>query len=88
MYVCMYVCMYICTYNATGMQLFKHFSCGIHWQQVRLIWQQGSDDRHSQSLRQAEWSAEQCYICSSIPAKHSVWNAMYALASTMNSVRW
>ena len=32
----------------------------VHRQQVRLIRQQESDDRRSQSLGLAKWSAEQC----------------------------
>ena len=51
----------------------------VHRQRVRLIQQQESDDRHSQSLRLAEWSAEQRIKHTSIPARLFPWNAMNAL---------
>ena len=46
---------------------------------VRPIRQQESDDRCSQSLRLAEWSAQQRVKCNSIPTRLSVWNTIYAL---------
>ena len=51
----------------------------VHQLRVRLIWQQESDDRRSQSLGLAEWSVEQHVKCNSIPARLSAWNTMYAL---------
>ena len=51
----------------------------IHRQRVRLIQQQESDDRHSQSLGLAEWSAELRVKCNSIPARLSAWNTMHVL---------
>ena len=51
----------------------------VHRQRVRLIWQQESDDRRSQSLELAEWSAQQRVKCNSIPVRLSAWNTMCAL---------
>ena len=51
----------------------------VHRQRVRLIQQQESDDCRSQSLRLAEWSAEQCVKCNSIPTRLFPWNTMNAL---------
>ena len=57
----------------------------FHRQQVRLIQQQESNDRCSQSLGLAEWSVEQHVKCNSIPAGLSAWNTMYALAYVKHS---
>ena len=51
----------------------------VHRQRVRLIRQQESDDHRSQSLGLAEWSVQQRIKCTSIPARPSAWNTMYAL---------
>ena len=65
----------------------KHWQ-EVHWQQVRLIRQQDSDDRRSQSLGLAEWSAEQHVKCNSIPARPSAWNTMYVLVITFYLVQF
>ena len=47
----------------------------VHRQRVRLIQQQESDDRHSQSLGLTEQSTEQ-HRCNSISTSSSAWNTM------------
>ena len=64
----------------SGSEERKRHRWEIYRQRVRLIRQQESDEHRSQSLRLAEWSAEQRVTrkCNSIPARLSAWNTMYA----------
>ena len=52
----------------------------VHRQPIQ---QQESDDRRSQSLGLAEWSAERHVKCNSILARLSAWNIMYALVLSL-----